>query len=78
MVAVRAVDDIGRAVAEAAADGPVVNAREVELADAAVASGDAHAVKLVEACRRGLRTTGDPVFTAAAERVVRRTLRAIG
>jgi hypothetical protein len=46
-----------------------------ELADAAVASGDVHAVKLVEACRRGRRATGDEVFDAAAERVVRRTLR---
>jgi hypothetical protein len=46
-----------------------------ELADAAVASGDVHAVKLVEACRRGRQATGDEVFDAAAERVVRRTLR---
>jgi hypothetical protein len=46
-----------------------------ELADAAVASGDVHAVKLVEACRRGQEATGDPVFAAAAERVVRRSLR---
>jgi hypothetical protein len=46
-----------------------------DLADAAVASGDAHAVKLVEACRRGLAATGDPAFAAAAERVVRRIIR---
>jgi hypothetical protein len=55
--------------AEATGVGPA------ELADAAVASGDVHAVKLVEACRRGQRATGDPAFAAAAERVVRRTLR---
>jgi hypothetical protein len=46
-----------------------------ELADAAVASGEVHAVKLVEACRRGSAATGDAAFAAAAERVVRRTLR---
>jgi hypothetical protein len=58
----------------AGADGTDVG--PAELADAAVASGDVHAVKLVEACRRGGQATGDPVFDAAAERVVRRTLRA--
>ncbi|HET6966250.1 MAG TPA: hypothetical protein VFH58_15855 [Acidimicrobiales bacterium] len=35
----------------------------------AASSGDVHAVKLVEACRRGLAVTGDPVFSAAAETV---------
>lgn len=40
--------------------------------DAAIASGDAHAVKLVEACQRGFVVSGDPVFLAAAERVTRR------
>jgi hypothetical protein len=42
-----------------------------ELARLAAGSADPHAVKLVEACRRGLEATGDPVFAAAAERVVR-------
>jgi hypothetical protein len=42
-----------------------------ELARLAAGSADPHAVKLVEACRRGLEATGDPVFSAAAERVVR-------
>jgi hypothetical protein len=40
-----------------------------ELALAAEASLDPHQVKLVEACRRGLRLSGDPVFAAAAEMV---------
>lgn len=40
-----------------------------ELAHVAEASHDAHQVKLVEACRRGSRLTGDPVFAAAAETV---------
>jgi hypothetical protein len=48
---------------------------EATLADAAIASGDAHAVKLVEACRRGFAATGDPAFLAAGERVARRGLR---
>ena len=39
------------------------------VACAAASSGDVHAVKLVEACRRGLAVTGDPVFSAAAETV---------
>lgn len=42
------------------------------MVDAAIASGDAHAVKLVEACRRGFAATDDPVFHAGAERVTRR------
>lgn len=42
---------------------------EEQLALEAEASGDVHAVKLVEACRRGLAITGDPVFSAAAETV---------
>lgn len=50
---------------------------EATLVEAAIASGDAHAVKLVEASRRGYAATGDPVFLAAAERVVRRGLRAL-
>jgi hypothetical protein len=47
-----------------------------DLARLAAGSDDPHAVKLVEACRRGLDTTGDPVFAAAAERVVRPWARA--
>jgi hypothetical protein len=39
------------------------------VACAAASSGDVHAVKLVEACRRGLALTADPAFTAAAETV---------
>jgi hypothetical protein len=42
---------------------------EAQLAREAEASGDVHVVKLVEACRRGLAITGDPVFSAAAEKV---------
>ena len=38
-----------------------------ELARAAEASLDPHQVKLVEACRRGSRLSGDPVFATAAE-----------
>ncbi len=56
---------------------PAAHVSEATLVDAAIASGDAHAVKLVEACRRGSATTGDPVFHAAAERVTRRGLRAL-
>lgn len=47
------------------------------LVAAAVASGDAHAVKLVEAALRGVAATGDPIFLAAAERVTRRGLRSL-
>ena len=43
--------------------------------DAAVLSGEAHAVKLVEASHRGFAATADPAFLAAAERVSRRGLR---
>lgn len=50
---------------------------EDTLVQAAIASGEAHAVKLVEACRRGVAATGDPVFVAAAARVVRRGLRTL-
>lgn len=39
------------------------------VACAAASSGDVHAVKLVEACRRGLAVSGDSVFVAAAETV---------
>jgi hypothetical protein len=41
----------------------------VELA--ASHSYDSHQIKLVEACRRGLATTGDPAFVAAAATVTR-------
>jgi hypothetical protein len=44
-------------------------APEQALAVAAEASLDPHQVKLVEACRRGLELSGDPVFAAAAETV---------
>jgi hypothetical protein len=44
-----------------------------ELVQAAVDSRDPHQVKLVEACRRGLDATGDPVFAAAAETVTGRS-----
>ena len=40
------------------------------LFEAAAASGDPHQVKLVEACRRGFVTTGDPVFVASARIVI--------
>lgn len=50
---------------------------ETTLVDAAIASGEAHAVKLVEASRRGFAATGDPAFLAAAERVARRGLRTL-
>ncbi len=41
----------------------------VELARAAEASGDPHQVKLVEACRRAHRASGDPEFVLAARTV---------
>ncbi len=41
----------------------------VDLISTAEHSGDPHQVKLVEACMRGSRATGDPVFAAAAETV---------
>jgi hypothetical protein len=44
-----------------------------ELVQAAVDSRDPHQVKLVEACRRGLDATADPVFAAAAESVTGRS-----
>ncbi|MGQ0617162.1 MAG: hypothetical protein ACT4PW_09240 [Acidimicrobiia bacterium] len=50
---------------------------EATLIDAAIASGDAHAVKLVEASLRGFAATNNPVFLAAAERVARRGLRTL-
>ena len=50
-------------------DVQVTGVAEIELAVTAEASGDVHQVKLVEACRRGLAITGDPVFSAAAETV---------
>ena len=42
-----------------------------ELIGKAEQSGDPHQVKLVEACIRGARATGDPAFAAAAETVTR-------
>jgi hypothetical protein len=50
----------------------VLGITDDELAKAAVTSRDPHQVKLVEACRRGFRATGDPAFAAAAETVTRR------
>lgn len=50
-------------------DPSVVGVADIELAKAAEASSDPHQVKLVEACRRGTRLTGDPAFAAAAETV---------
>jgi hypothetical protein len=50
-------------------DVRISGATDEQLALEAEASGDVHAVKLVEACRRGLTITGDLVFSAAAERV---------
>ncbi|HUJ67122.1 MAG TPA: hypothetical protein VLX59_16375 [Acidimicrobiales bacterium] len=47
----------------------VVGVPEVELSEAAANSRDVHQVKLVEACRRALAISGDPVFSAAAETV---------
>ena len=55
--------------ADPVAEVSVTGTPESTLAEAADASGDVHAVKLVEACRRGLAITGDPVFSAAAETV---------
>jgi hypothetical protein len=54
---------------EAAKAAPVAGAGPDELARAATKSHDPHQVKLIEACRRGLGVTGDPVFAAAAETV---------
>jgi hypothetical protein len=42
------------------------------LARVVASSRDAHQVKLVEACRRGVASIGDPVFVAAAEQVAGR------
>jgi hypothetical protein len=42
------------------------------LAHVVASSRDAHQVKLVEACRRGVASIGDPVFVAAAEQVAGR------
>jgi hypothetical protein len=53
--------------ARQAADAVPAGAPSRELAVAAEASLDPHQVKLVEACRRGLQLSGDPVFAAAAE-----------
>ncbi len=47
----------------------VIGVPEVELSRAAASSHDVHQVKLVEACRRALAISGDPVFSAAAETV---------
>jgi hypothetical protein len=43
-----------------------VSASEADLGRVAAESGDVHTVKLVEACRRGTKITGDPAFAAAA------------
>jgi hypothetical protein len=40
-----------------------------QLLDAAAQTRDVHTVKLIEACRRGTKLTGDPAFAAAAELV---------
>ncbi len=48
-------------------DAVPAGAESQQLAVAAEASLDPHQVKLVEACRRGLQVSGDPVFAAAAE-----------
>lgn len=62
---------------EAATVDAAPDVTATSLVDAAVASGEAHAVKLVEAGRRGWAATGDPAFLAASERVVRRGRRAL-
>ena len=46
---------------------PAPNVDEATLIDAAIVSGEAHAVKLVEASLRGFAVTSDPAFLAAAE-----------
>jgi hypothetical protein len=56
---------------------PAPDIDEATMVDAAIAGEDAHAVKLVEAARRGFAATDDPVFLAATERVTRRGLRAL-
>jgi Questin oxidase-like len=48
-------------------DAAPAGTQSQQLAVAAEASLDPHQVKLVEACRRGLQLSGDPVFAAAAE-----------
>jgi hypothetical protein len=50
----------------------VAGVPELELSQAAANSRDVHQVKLVEACRRALAISGDPVFAAAAETVTGR------
>ncbi|MDQ2723927.1 MAG: questin oxidase family protein [Actinomycetota bacterium] len=51
-------------------DAPTsTGSHRTELVRSAVTSRDPHQVKLVEACRRGLKATGDPAFAAAAETV---------
>lgn len=58
---------IGTAVAPSGALGKTrSDVPAGELADRAVASGDAHAIKLTEACLREGRCADDPVFVAAA------------
>lgn len=66
---------IGGTTPAASVTEPAVD--DERLVEAAIASGEAHAVKLVEACRRAGAVTGDPVFRAAAERACRRGLRAL-
>ena len=55
--------------ADAADQVRTAGVRADAVACAAASSGDVHAVKLVEACRRGLTVSGDRVFSAAAETV---------
>jgi hypothetical protein len=62
-------------------DGPAPGPSEVgsdgweDTAPAAAASRDPHQVKLVEACRRGWKATGDPAFPEAALTVTARSRR---
>ena len=60
---------------EPVVDIEIPDVSEATVIEAAVISGEAHAVKLVEASRRGFAATADPAFLAAAERVARRGLR---
>ncbi len=56
----------------ASADAEAGSGWDPEVVARAAASGDPHQVKLVEAGRRGLAISGDPVFAAAAEAVTGR------
>ncbi len=59
---------------EAPADLDLTGVSEKDLADDAASSGDPHQVKLVEACRRGSRLSGDQAFAVAAEIVTGRSV----